>query len=81
MMWQHQTCIKTNWLNLTISAIDAGVAAVVAALNANTDSSNRKMYDNTYIIFTSDNGGANDAGASTWPLRGGKGSYYEGGKL
>ena len=40
---------------------------------------NSNMYDNTYIVFTSDNGGSNSAGSSTYPLRGQKGSYYEGG--
>ena len=35
----------------------------------------RKLLDNTAIIFTSDNGGT----FSNYPLRGGKGVYYEGG--
>ena len=35
--------------------------------------------DNTLVIFTSDNGGQNRHGAINEPLRGGKGSTYEGG--
>ena len=49
---------------------------IVTALKNNND-----MYDNTYIVFTSDNGGSNAAGSSTYPLRGAKGSWFEGGKL
>ncbi len=37
-----------------------------------------KLADNTLIIFTSDNGGVYNA-SPQWPLRAGKGSYYEGG--
>ena len=35
--------------------------------------------DNTLVIFTSDNGGATRHGASNGPLRGGKGTTWEGG--
>src|SRR5699024_801791 len=35
-------------------------------------------YKNTFIIFTSDNGGVYGI-THQWPLRGGKGTYYEGG--
>jgi arylsulfatase A-like enzyme len=35
-------------------------------------------FDNTFIIFTSDNGGVYGI-THQWPLRAGKGSYYEGG--
>ncbi len=35
--------------------------------------------DNTLVIFTSDNGGATGHGASNSPLRGGKGTTWEGG--
>ncbi len=36
------------------------------------------MFDNTFILFTSDNGGHYGI-TKQWPLRSGKGSYYEGG--
>lgn len=37
------------------------------------------LFDNTLIIFVSDNGGDLGAGASNAPLHGGKGQMYEGG--
>ena len=39
----------------------------------------RKFFDNTFVIFTSDNGGYYGKITKQKPLRAGKGSYYEGG--
>jgi len=43
----------------------------------------KKMYDNTFIVFTSDNGGpvyfGGHSGANNFPLRGGKTSNWQGG--
>ncbi|XP_055333769.1 arylsulfatase B-like isoform X2 [Paramacrobiotus metropolitanus] len=60
-----------------VGALDESVGRVYAALKE------RKMLDNSIIIFTTDNGGAT-AGydrnkASNWPLRGGKDTLFEGG--
>ena len=55
-------------------AIDTGVGDIVQTLQ---DSG---MYDNTVIIFTSDNGGDVGSGGSNYPLRGNKGSFYQGGE-
>ena len=38
-----------------------------------------KQLDNTYIIFASDNGGCPSGGGRNYPLRGTKGSLFEGG--
>jgi arylsulfatase I/J len=37
------------------------------------------MYDNTFLIFSSDNGGPIAGGANNYPMRGGKFSNWEGG--
>ena len=39
----------------------------------------QKLFENTFIIFTSDNGGYYGKITMQKPLRAGKGSYYEGG--
>ncbi len=56
--------------------MDTVVGRLVAALQANAN-----MWDNTLVVWFSDNGGAiyNPAGGNNWPLRGGKYSDYEGG--
>ena len=36
------------------------------------------LWDNTLIIFTSDNGGALLHGSCNYPLRGGKSTYFDG---
>ena len=60
-----------------VTAMDGVIGDLVKSLK---DSG---MYDNSVIIFSSDNGAAanaNGVGAgSNYPLRGAKGTYYEGG--
>ena len=56
-----------------IEHMDAGVGRVMEALKSGG------RFDNTLVIFVSDNGGDLPTGATCGPLRGGKGQMYEGG--
>ncbi len=56
-----------------VYAVDRGVGELVKALKA------RNEYENTLIVFLSDNGGKLSKGANNYPLREGKGSTCEGG--
>ena len=53
--------------------MDAGIGQVLTALKESG------QYQDTIIIFTSDNGGQANVGANNGPLRGEKQSMYEGG--
>lgn len=56
-----------------IEHMDHGIGKVMAALKETG------FYDNTLVIFVSDNGGQLNVGARNGPLREGKGTVYEGG--
>lgn len=56
-----------------IEHLDHGIGQVINSLKKNN------LYENTIIVFTSDNGGQLSYGANNGPLRDGKGSVYEGG--
>lgn len=56
-----------------IEHLDAGIGEVINTLKQTG------AYENTLIIFTSDNGGSLKLGANNGNLRDGKGSMYEGG--
>lgn len=56
-----------------IEQLDAGIGKVVASLKK------EGLFENTIIVFTSDNGGRLDLSANNGPVRSGKGSMYEGG--
>ncbi|XP_076599515.1 arylsulfatase I [Chaetodon auriga] len=56
-----------------LSYLDDGVGQVVQELKASG------LYQNSVLIYSSDNGGQPLSGGSNWPLRGGKGTYWEGG--
>jgi len=65
-----------------VSLLDDSVRQIVEALK------NNRLWNNTYVIFAADNGGSVDSGrgptmlksaASNYPMRGGKGTFFEGG--
>lgn len=56
-----------------VYAVDRGIKNIVQALK------DTHQYDNTMIVFLSDNGGNTDHGANNAPLRGRKGDTWEGG--
>ncbi|XP_068240183.1 arylsulfatase B-like isoform X2 [Palaemon carinicauda] len=56
-----------------VTAMDEAIGKVVKALKETGH------YENSVIIFTTDNGGSVRKGGSNWPLRGGKGALWEGG--
>ncbi|XP_029305091.1 arylsulfatase I [Cottoperca gobio] len=56
-----------------LSCLDEGVGQVVQELKTNG------LYQNSVMIYSSDNGGQPLSGGSNWPLKGGKGTYWEGG--
>ncbi|XP_014010051.1 arylsulfatase I [Salmo salar] len=56
-----------------VSCVDEGVGALVQELRT------RGLYQNSVLVYSSDNGGQPLSGGCNWPLRGGKGTYWEGG--
>ncbi|KAF0299907.1 Arylsulfatase B [Amphibalanus amphitrite] len=56
-----------------VTALDIAVARVVESLKASG------LYENSVIAFVSDNGGMLTAAGNSWPLRGSKGTLWEGG--
>ncbi len=65
--------LKRQKIIAFIEHLDAGVEKVVQSVKDN------QITNNTLIIFTSDNGGALNYGASNAPFSGGKGDMLEGG--
>ncbi|TRY92452.1 hypothetical protein DNTS_029602 [Danionella cerebrum] len=56
-----------------LSGVDESVGEIVKEMKE------KGYYNNSVLIYSSDNGGQPLSGGCNWPLRGGKGSYWEGG--
>ncbi len=70
---EPQASLKRQKMIAFIEHLDASVGQVLNAIEKSGEA------ENTIVIFTSDNGGALNYGASNAPLKGGKGDLYEGG--
>lgn len=71
--FMHITDEKRRNYAAMVYAVDRGVGNVVKTLKAT------KQFENTLIVFLSDNGGKLSLGATNTPLTGGKGDTNEGG--
>jgi arylsulfatase A-like enzyme len=72
-MFPHIKDKKRKTLAGMVYAVDRGVKKIVDSLKATG------QFDNTLIVFMSDNGGKLKTGANNYPLTAGKGSLNEGG--
>lgn len=72
-LYPHETYQTRRDFSGMISAVDSSVANITAALKA------AGMWNDTVLWWVSDNGTPVQDGGSNWPLRGSKGSNWEGG--
>lgn len=66
-------CEKRKMFCGMMQAVDEGIKNITMTLES------EGYLDNTIIILTTDNGGQTGQGSSNWPLRGNKGTVFEGG--
>ncbi|XP_053390526.1 arylsulfatase J-like [Mercenaria mercenaria] len=67
------TDIKRRQFAGMVTCMDDAIGSIVDALKK------RELWKDTLLIFSTDNGANPNAGGSNWPLKGAKGSYWEGG--
>jgi arylsulfatase A-like enzyme len=71
--YEHVNDKTRRTYSAMVHAVDEQIGRIIAALDK------AGMLENTVIVFSSDNGGPINLGATNGNLRGGKGSLYEGG--
>lgn len=64
---------KRELYKAVVHSMDQGIGEILKAIES------KGIEQETMVIFLSDNGGYNEAGASNKPFRGEKGEFYEGG--
>lgn len=64
---------KRQQYTMALNIMDQAIGDIMQALK------DKEMYQNTFVIFSSDNGGCYGGGGMNGPLRGTKGSLFEGG--
>ncbi|XP_005099750.2 arylsulfatase B [Aplysia californica] len=72
-MYPHIQNENRKYLSAMVTAVDDAIGRLITSLKQ------KGIYNNTLIIFTSDNGGWTSYGGNNYPLRGGKISIFEGG--
>jgi arylsulfatase A-like enzyme len=70
-LYNFQQPLRNTFYGM-MSVVDETVANVTAALKR------RGMWNNTLLVWTTDNGSPVDVGGSNAPLKGGKGSNWGG---
>ena len=71
-LYDNTTCRVRHTMQAMVSVADNVTGHVVELMKS------KGMWDNTIMVVVSDNGGA-PCGGSNYPLRGSKGSFFEGG--
>lgn len=74
-LYDHVNDKTRRTYSAMVHAVDVQIGRIIATLEK------QGMLENTIIIFSSDNGGPINLGATNGTLRGGKGGLYQGGVL